>query len=84
MAEIAFARELFPAGHPYWSPPLDEIETPYPFEHRIEDVAAHCAFPMTHLGLAYSMALRYAPPAYGGQATELRALRGLERITSRG
>jgi 1,2-diacylglycerol 3-beta-galactosyltransferase len=44
---------------------LDEIETPYPFEHRIEDVAAHCAFPMTHLGLGYSMALRYAPPVYG-------------------
>ncbi|HVA33046.1 MAG TPA: hypothetical protein VNG31_02790, partial [Candidatus Baltobacteraceae bacterium] len=44
---------------------LDEIETPYPFEHRIEDVAAHCAFPLTQLGLGYSMALRYAPPVYG-------------------
>ena len=44
---------------------LDEIETPDRFEHRIEDVAAHCAFPLTQLGLGYSMALRYAPPVYG-------------------
>jgi 1,2-diacylglycerol 3-beta-galactosyltransferase len=44
---------------------LDEIESPYSFEHRIEDVAAHCAFPLTQLGLGYSMALRYAPPVYG-------------------
>jgi 1,2-diacylglycerol 3-beta-galactosyltransferase len=44
---------------------LDEIESPYPFEHRIEDVAAHCSFPLTQLGLGYSMALRYAPPVYG-------------------
>ncbi|MBV8153163.1 MAG: glycosyltransferase [Candidatus Eremiobacteraeota bacterium] len=44
---------------------LDEIESPFPFEHRIEDVAAHCAFPLTQLGLGYSMALRYAPPVYG-------------------
>src|SRR5579862_6736840 len=44
---------------------LDEIKSPYPFEHRIEDVAAHCAFPLTQLGLGYSMALRYAPPVYG-------------------
>lgn len=36
-----------------------------PFETRIEDVAAHCAFPLTQLGLGYSMALRYAPPVYG-------------------
>ena len=36
-----------------------------PFETRIEDVAAHCAFPLTQLGLGYSMALRYAPPLYG-------------------
>lgn len=43
---------------------LDEIATPS-FEHRIEDVAAHCAFPLTQLGLGYSMALRYAPPVYG-------------------
>jgi len=35
------------------------------FETRIEDVAAHCAFPLTQLGLGYSMALRYAPPIYG-------------------
>jgi 1,2-diacylglycerol 3-beta-galactosyltransferase len=35
------------------------------FEARIEDVAAHCAFPLTQLGLGYSMALRYAPPVYG-------------------
>jgi 1,2-diacylglycerol 3-beta-galactosyltransferase len=44
---------------------LDEIGSPYAFEHRIEDVAAHCAFPLTQLGLGYSMALRYAPPIYG-------------------
>ncbi len=44
---------------------MDEIEEPFRFEHRIEDVAAHCAFPLTQLGLGYSMALRYAPPVYG-------------------
>jgi UDP-N-acetylglucosamine:LPS N-acetylglucosamine transferase len=44
---------------------LDEIASPYPFEYRVEDVAAHCAFPLTQLGLGYSMALRYAPPVYG-------------------
>ena len=44
---------------------LDEIETPYDFEHRVDDVAAHCSFPLTQLGLGYSMALRYAPPVYG-------------------
>jgi 1,2-diacylglycerol 3-beta-galactosyltransferase len=44
---------------------LDEIHVPNSFEHRIEDVAAHCAFPLTQLGLGYSMALRYAPPVYG-------------------
>ncbi len=44
---------------------LDEIQSPDRFEHRIEDVAAHCAFPLTQLGLGYSMALRYAPPVYG-------------------
>jgi 1,2-diacylglycerol 3-beta-galactosyltransferase len=44
---------------------LDEIKEPFAFEHRIEDVAAHCAFPLTQLGLGYSMALRYAPPVYG-------------------
>jgi 1,2-diacylglycerol 3-beta-galactosyltransferase len=44
---------------------LDEIKAPFAFEHRIEDVAAHCSFPLTQLGLGYSMALRYAPPVYG-------------------
>jgi 1,2-diacylglycerol 3-beta-galactosyltransferase len=44
---------------------LDEIKVPASFEHRIDDVAAHCAFPLTQLGLGYSMALRYAPPVYG-------------------
>jgi len=44
---------------------LDEITEPVSFEHRIEDVAAHCSFPLTQLGLGYSMALRYAPPVYG-------------------
>jgi 1,2-diacylglycerol 3-beta-galactosyltransferase len=44
---------------------LDEIHSPCSFEHRIEDVAAHCSFPLTQLGRGYSMALRYAPPVYG-------------------
>jgi 1,2-diacylglycerol 3-beta-galactosyltransferase len=44
---------------------LKELKTPNAFEPRIEDVAAHCAFPLTQLGLGYSMALRYAPPVYG-------------------
>ena len=43
---------------------LDEIRNPE-FEQRIEDVAAHCAFPLTQLGWGYSAALRYAPPVYG-------------------
>ena len=44
---------------------LEEAAGGEPFETRIEDVAAHCAFPLTQLGLGYSMALRYAPPLYG-------------------
>jgi 1,2-diacylglycerol 3-beta-galactosyltransferase len=44
---------------------LQEMPSPNSFEPRIEDVAAHCAFPLTQLGLGYSMALRYAPPVYG-------------------
>ncbi|MDQ6931724.1 MAG: glycosyltransferase [Candidatus Eremiobacteraeota bacterium] len=44
---------------------LDAIAGPVRFEHRIEDVAAHCAFPLTQLGMAYSAALRFAPPIYG-------------------
>ena len=44
---------------------LDETRSPHVYEPRIEDVAAHCAFPLTQLGLGYSMALRYAPPIYG-------------------
>ncbi|MBV8363434.1 MAG: hypothetical protein JO193_02610 [Candidatus Eremiobacteraeota bacterium] len=43
---------------------LDEIPSPR-FEHQIEDVAAHCSFPLTQLGFAYSAALRFAPPVYG-------------------
>ena len=43
---------------------LSEIKEPE-FEFRIEDVAAHCAFPLTQLGWGYSAALRYAPPVYG-------------------
>lgn len=43
---------------------LDELQNPK-FEHRIDDVAAHCTFPLTQLGMAYSAALRYAPPLYG-------------------
>ncbi len=44
---------------------LEETKSPNDYEPRIEDVAAHCAFPLTQLGLGYSMALRYAPPIYG-------------------
>lgn len=44
---------------------LEETQLPHRYEPRIEDVAAHCAFPLTQLGLGYSMALRYAPPVYG-------------------
>ncbi len=44
---------------------LDELPGPVIFEHRIEDVAAHCTFPLSQLGLAYSSALRFAPPLYG-------------------
>lgn len=49
---------------------LDEIHTtpdgdPVHFEHRIDDVAAHCTFPLSQLGPAYSAALRFAPPIYG-------------------
>ncbi len=44
---------------------LDEIKEPAAFEHRIDDVAAHCSFPLTQLGWGYSTALRYAPPVYG-------------------
>ncbi len=45
--------------------PRRDPARPNPFETRIEDVAAHCSFPLTQLGLGYSMALRYAPPVYG-------------------
>ncbi len=44
---------------------LDEITEPCSFDHRIDDVAAHCSFPLTQLGTAYSAALRFAPPIYG-------------------
>jgi 1,2-diacylglycerol 3-beta-galactosyltransferase len=44
---------------------LDEVHGPVTFEYRIDDVAAHCAFPLTQLGIAYSAALRFAPPLYG-------------------
>lgn len=49
---------------------LDEVDTgphgeSFTFEHRIEDVAAHCNFPLSQLGPAYSAALRFAPPLYG-------------------
>lgn len=44
---------------------LGEIKEPARFEYRIDDVAAHCSFPLTQLGWGYSTALRYAPPVYG-------------------
>jgi 1,2-diacylglycerol 3-beta-galactosyltransferase len=48
---------------------LDEIKAPSRSSTRIEDVAAHCAFPLTQLGLGYSMALRYAPPSTARSTT---------------
>jgi 1,2-diacylglycerol 3-beta-galactosyltransferase len=44
---------------------LDELPGDTEFEYRIEDVSAHCSFPLSHLGTAYSAALRFAPPLYG-------------------
>lgn len=44
---------------------LDEIDEGARFEWRIDDIAAHCTFPLSKLGPAYSAALRYAPPIYG-------------------
>ena len=44
---------------------LDEIGDGTEFTWRIEDIAAHCTFPLSKLGPAYSAALRYAPPLYG-------------------
>jgi 1,2-diacylglycerol 3-beta-galactosyltransferase len=49
---------------------LDEIQLspdgdPVRFLHRVDDVAAHCTFPLSQLGPAYSAALRFAPPIYG-------------------
>jgi len=49
---------------------LDEVDKgphgePLQLDHRIEDVAAHCTFPLSKLGPAYSAALRFAPPIYG-------------------
>src|SRR5271165_627916 len=49
---------------------LDEVDRgphgePLHLTHRIEDVAAHFTFPLSHLGPAYSAALRFAPPIYG-------------------
>jgi len=43
----------------------DPSGQPLHFESRIEDVASHCSFPLSHLGPAYSAALRFAPPIYG-------------------
>ena len=44
---------------------LDDLPGDVRFEHRVEDVSAHCGFPLSHLGPAYSAALRFAPPIYG-------------------
>jgi 1,2-diacylglycerol 3-beta-galactosyltransferase len=62
---------------------LDEITEPNRFDHRIDDVAAHCSFPLTQLGSAYSAALRFAPPIYGAlyHATNgRRRFRGVVRF----
>ena len=44
---------------------LEELPGDTEFEYRIEDVSSHCSFPLSHLGTAYSAALRFAPPLYG-------------------
>ncbi len=44
---------------------LDEIHEPVGFEHRIDDVATQFKFPLTQLGNAYAIALKYAPAVYG-------------------
>src|SRR5476651_1801954 len=44
---------------------LDEIDKGPRLEWRIDDIAAHCTFPLSKLGPAYSAALRFAPPIYG-------------------
>jgi UDP-N-acetylglucosamine:LPS N-acetylglucosamine transferase len=44
---------------------LDEIDGADRYEWRIEDIGNHCSFPLSHLGPAYSAALRFAPPVYG-------------------
>jgi 1,2-diacylglycerol 3-beta-galactosyltransferase len=44
---------------------LDEIDKGTRLEWRIDDIAAHCTFPLSKLGPAYSAALRFAPPIYG-------------------
>ncbi|MEO6991818.1 MAG: glycosyltransferase [Candidatus Baltobacteraceae bacterium] len=62
---------------------LDELGGDVNFEHRIDDVAAHCTFPLSQLGLAYSSALRFAPPLYGAlyHATNgKRRFRGVVRF----
>lgn len=67
---------------------LDEVDRgpngePLAIEHRVEDVAAHCTFPLSHLGPAYSAALRFAPPIYGAlyHATNgRRRFRGVVRF----
>jgi 1,2-diacylglycerol 3-beta-galactosyltransferase len=56
---------------------------PLQLDHRIEDVAAHCTFPLSQLGPAYSAALRFAPPLYGAlyHATNgIRRFRGVVRF----
>jgi 1,2-diacylglycerol 3-beta-galactosyltransferase len=67
---------------------LDEIHTapngePVSFTHSIEDVASHCTFPLSHLGPAYSAALRYAPPIYGAlyyASNGRRRYRGMVKV----
>lgn len=62
---------------------LDELAIDGGFDHRIDDVAAHCSFPLTQLGSAYSAALRFAPPIYGAlyHATNgRRRFRGVVRF----
>ena len=44
---------------------LDEIDGDVTMTWRIDDIAAHCTFPLSKLGPAYSAALRFAPPLYG-------------------
>jgi 1,2-diacylglycerol 3-beta-galactosyltransferase len=62
---------------------LDALPGTTHFAWQIDDIGTHCSFPLSHLGPAYSAALRFAPPIYGAlyHATNgRRRFRSLVRI----